>query len=328
MKFQRNQRQIFSIRKFKAYGAASVLLALAAISNAQTVQAEGISHSAPLEPSLEDSTAAQAPTTATSLETDNFVIVQDEGMEKPVTALQEAKIDLEERLASSDKASSANEVSTDAVKRLDREVETSTIKMRFAQPVERSIITVEQVPATTQQDAFTTMIEESSDRQATVETYFIEQAGLTAARAKALAISLSVDYTSASDLDIQSAIALALKNEESQPQISLRSARVARSVEEPVDNGLKVEFVNAEGQIISEDDVLNGGDGQNINVKVRLTFPEGATNKTATIKLGSFLRFSDDTSTREVVEGAGQANETVVNSTSSNRPQYSGQDSC
>lgn len=57
MNYQRDSRQIFSIRRFKAYGTASALLAAAILSAHQTVSADDLSQ--PTVPSSEPQDNAQ-----------------------------------------------------------------------------------------------------------------------------------------------------------------------------------------------------------------------------------------------------------------------------
>ncbi|MFV8064808.1 YSIRK-type signal peptide-containing protein [Streptococcus pluranimalium] len=79
MKKTFDSKQIFSIRKFKAYGTASALLGLAALSAANQVQAEEAT-SAPTVPTTGagDTTVATAPTTSGEvIETDNLIINQE-----------------------------------------------------------------------------------------------------------------------------------------------------------------------------------------------------------------------------------------------------------
>lgn len=87
MQFKRDQRQIFSIRKFKAYGAASVLLVLLTLGVNNKTLAEQIDK---VQGSSEPGDAAQtiSSTTRTSLETDNLVITQADN-QAPATPAQD-----------------------------------------------------------------------------------------------------------------------------------------------------------------------------------------------------------------------------------------------
>ncbi|MGX7775601.1 YSIRK-type signal peptide-containing protein [Streptococcus pluranimalium] len=87
MQFKRDQRQIFSIRKFKTYGAASVLLVLLTLGVNNKTLAEQIDKVQGLS---ESGDAAQtiSSTTRTSLETDNLVITQADN-QAPATPAQD-----------------------------------------------------------------------------------------------------------------------------------------------------------------------------------------------------------------------------------------------
>ncbi|MFU2163596.1 Cna B-type domain-containing protein, partial [Streptococcus pluranimalium] len=78
MQFQRDQRQIFSIRKFKAYGATSVLLGLMILGVNDKALAEQIAK-VQVSPESGEATQATSPTTSATLETDNLVIAQATG---------------------------------------------------------------------------------------------------------------------------------------------------------------------------------------------------------------------------------------------------------
>jgi len=54
-----------------------------------------------------------------------------------------------------------------------------------------------------------------------------------------------------------------------------------------------VEFLNANGQVIDPNAVFDGKTGLNMQIKVRVTFHENATEKKATIKLGNLLTLVD-----------------------------------
>ncbi|MFU2164993.1 YSIRK-type signal peptide-containing protein, partial [Streptococcus pluranimalium] len=89
MQFQRDQRQIFSIRKFKAYGAASVLLGLMTLGVNDKALAEQIAK-AQGSPESGEATQGTSPTTSDTLETENLVITQADA-QVPTTPAQADK---------------------------------------------------------------------------------------------------------------------------------------------------------------------------------------------------------------------------------------------
>lgn len=87
MNYQRDSRQIFSIRRFKAYGTASALLAAAILSAHQTVSADDLSQ--PTVPSSEPQDNAQGEilSTVNNVETENFIVMSEEST-APVASVQ------------------------------------------------------------------------------------------------------------------------------------------------------------------------------------------------------------------------------------------------
>lgn len=56
-----------------------------------------------------------------------------------------------------------------------------------------------------------------------------------------------------------------------------------------------VEFLRMDNSLITDlNEVYNGGNGQNIQIKVRVTYPSDATNKKMKLTLGNFLSLLDD----------------------------------
>ncbi|MFU2164992.1 YSIRK-type signal peptide-containing protein, partial [Streptococcus pluranimalium] len=89
MQFQRDQRQIFSIRKFKAYGAASVLLGLMTLGVNDKALAEQIAK-AQGTPDSGEATQGTSPTTSDTLETESLLITQADA-QVPTTPAQADK---------------------------------------------------------------------------------------------------------------------------------------------------------------------------------------------------------------------------------------------
>ena len=87
-----------------------------------------------------------------------------------------------------------------------------------------------------------------------------------------------------------------------------------------------VEFLNENGQTIDPNTVFDGKTGFNMQVKVRVTFQENATEKKATIKLGNFLRLIDtganNDSLKPFLQGASSITKPTVNLTTPDGTNY------
>ena len=87
-----------------------------------------------------------------------------------------------------------------------------------------------------------------------------------------------------------------------------------------------VEFLDGNGQVIDPNSVFDGKTGFNMQVKVRVTFQENATEKKATIKLGNFLRLIDtganNDSLKPFLKGASSITKPTVNLTTPDGKNY------
>ena len=321
-------QQRFSVRKYH-FGAASVLLGTALVFGGAQASADEVT--APATPSTESATATSAETTTAS-EGAPAVLTASEGTPASLTASESSS---STEATSLDKG--ALQVALSQAKALDLSHKTSETvaillaQIEHAQTVLNTATSQEELnQAVADLQAAQAQLadkpaEESKPAVASTE---VAQPATTPASSEATSQpsekAASEEATQPSEKAAQSeakpavvaptSVAPATETSEessASPVVTppTRSHRTRRSVA-AVASTPKVTFYDATGNEVTPATIVDGKDGKNIVLNMKIEMPDEATDRKVTVTLGNFLSFVDNPDT-EGIDGAGQANETV-----------------
>ena len=317
------QQQRFSVRKYH-FGAASVLLGTALVFGGAQVSADEVT--APATPSTESTTATSAETTTAS-EGAPAVLTASEGTPASLTVSESSS---STEATSLDKG--ALQVALSQAKALDLSNKTSeTVAILLAQIEHAQTV----LNTATSQEELNQAVTDLQAAQAQLADKPAEASKPAAASTEAAqpattpvsvtpATPASSEASQPSEKAAQSeakpavvaptSVAPATETSEERsasPVVTppTRSLRTRRSVA-AVASTPKVTFYDATGNEVTPATIVDGKDGKNIALNMKIEMPDDATDRKVTVTLGNFLKFVDNPGT-EGVDGAGQTNETV-----------------
>ena len=309
------QQQRFSVRKYH-FGAASVLLGTALVFGGAQASADEVT--APATPSTESTTATSAETTTAS-EGAPAVLTASEATPASLTA-SEASSSTE--ATSLDKG--ALQVALSQAKALDLSNKTSeTVAILLAQIEHAQNV----LNTATSQEELNQAVTDLQAAQAQLadkpaQPVAVSPASVATTPAPATSTpsstpeattpaSVTASSPSSTSEATTSASTATVETSSSSPVVATptRSRRTRRAVPSVVSTP-KVTFYDANGNEVTSSSIVDGKDGKNISLNMKIEMPDDATDRKVTVTLGNFLSFVDNPST-EGVDGAGQTNETV-----------------
>ena len=321
-------QQRFSVRKYH-FGAASVLLGTALVFGGAQASADEVT--APATPSTESTTATSAETTTAS-EGAPAVLTASEGTPASLTASESSS---STEATSLDKG--ALQVALSQAKALDLSHKTSETvaillaQIEHAQTVLNTATSQEELnQAVTDLQAAQAQLADKPAEESKPAVASTEAASEKAAQPATTPVSVtpatpaSSEASQPSEKAAQSeakptvvaptSVAPATETSEessASPVVTspARSHRTRRSVA-AVASAPKVTFYDATGNEVTPATIVDGKDGKNIALNMKIEMPDEATDRKVTVTLGNFLSFVDNPGT-EGVDGAGQTNETV-----------------
>ena len=337
------QQQRFSVRKYH-FGAASVLLGTALVFGGAQVSADEVT--APATPSTESTTATSAETTTAS-EGAPAVLTASEGTPASLTvsessssteatsldkgALQVA-LSQAKALDLSNKTSETVAILLAQIEHAQTVLNTATSQEELNQAVtdlQAAQAQLADKPAEASKPAAAST-EAAQPAAASTEAAQPAAASTEAAQPATTPVSVtpatpaSSEASQPSEKAAQSeakpavvaptSVAPATETSEERsasPVVTppTRSLRTRRSVA-AVASTPKVTFYDATGNEVTPATIVDGKDGKNIALNMKIEMPDDATDRKVTVTLGNFLKFVDNPGT-EGVDGAGQTNETV-----------------
>ena len=271
-----NTRQRFSIRKF-SFGVTSVFLGAIFLSTGSSAQAAEESTPATVQESNATGEAVAQPSQTAPVAP---VAVDKTDLAKAIEAAK--KVDLKGKTAkSAEQVKVALEVATkvnEDSKATKEQVEKATKDLKVAveglvdeatTATPKAVVKSLPKAQTTTQPVAPQVTAEKAETPAPVETG-AKEAEVTP---QPVTTNISVGNTS---------------------EVATTENRRSRRAKRDLASGQPtVEFLDGNGQVIDPNSVFDGKTGFNMQVKVRVTFQENATEKKATIKLGNLLWLID-----------------------------------
>ena len=304
-----NTRQRFSIRKF-SFGVTSVFLGAIFLSTGSSAQAAEESTPATVQESNATGEAVAQPSQTAPVAP---VAVDKTDLAKAIEAAK--KVDLKGKTAkSAEQVKVALEVATkvnEDSKATKEQVEKATKDLKVAveglvdeatTATPKAVVKSLPKAQTTTQPVAPQVTAEKAETPAPVETG-AKEAEVTP---QPVTTNISVGNTS---------------------EVATTENRRSRRAKRDLASGQPtVEFLDGNGQVIDPNSVFDGKTGFNMQVKVRVTFQENATEKKATIKLGNLLRLIDtganNDSLKPFLKGASSITKPTVNLTTPDGKNY------
>ena len=303
-----NTRQRFSIRKF-SFGVTSVFLGAIFLSTGSSAQAAEESTPATVQESNATGEAVAQPSQTAPVAS----VVDKTDLAKAIEAAK--KVDLKGKTAKSAEQvkvalEAATKVNEDS-KATKEQVEKATKDLKVAveglvdevtTATPKAVVKSLPKAQTTTQPVAPQVTAEKAETPAPVETG-VKEAEVTP---QPVTTNISVGNTS---------------------EVATTENRRSRRAKRDLASGQPtVEFLDGNGQVIDPNSVFDGKTGFNMQVKVRVTFQENATEKKATIKLGNFLRLIDtganNDSLKPFLKGASSITKPTVNLTTPDGKNY------